>query len=185
MYFTFRIRVPLFLGQFFLWLYCLEQKIRYGRAVRFIPLNNGRFALVNAADYEDLMKYKWRALSPPDYAVRQVARGKFVYMHNQIMGPLSGFVVDHKNHSGLNNTRENLRIATRAQNSYNQKKRAGCTSKYKGVHLDREKGKYRAVIRANGKQLHLGYFASEQEAGRAYDKAAKELHKEFAVLNFP
>ncbi len=185
MHFNFSVKVPLFLGRFCLWIYLYYKKIRYGCSFRYILLNNGRFAIVDAADYDKLMQYKWRILSPPEYAVHQVTGRKFIYMHNEIMQPPAGLIVDHKDHCGLNNTRENLRIATWAQNSYNKRKKEGCTSKYKGVHWDKEKGKYRASIRANGKQIHLGYFDNEEDAARAYDKAAKELHGEFAVLNFP
>lgn len=185
MYFNFSIKVPLFLARIFLWFYLQYKKFRYGCQFKYIPLNNGRFVIVELADYEKLMQHKWRILSPPEYAVRQVTRRKFIYMHNEIMNPPAGLIVDHKDHCGLNNTRQNLRIATRAQNSYNQKKKQGCTSKYKGVHFSKEKGRYRAGIMGNGKRINLGYFDNETDAAKAYDKAAKELQGEFAVLNFP
>lgn len=184
MYFNFSVKIPLFLARFFLWLYFRYEKIRHGRLLAYIPLNNGRFVIVDATDYDKLMKYKWRILSPPEYALRK-ENGKTIYMHNEIMEPPAGLVVDHTDHSGLNNTRENLRIATRAQNSCNQKKKQGCTSKYKGVYFNKERGIYRAAIMANGKRIELGYFEKEIDAARAYDEAAKELHKDFAVLNFP
>jgi hypothetical protein len=197
MYFTFRIRVPMFLGQFFLWLYRVYQKIRYGQTVRFIPLSNGRFAIVDLADYENLMRCKWHTKGCSDYAVR-IENRKRIYMHNEIMQLTEGFnsaqdkcaqgglrvVVDHKDHNSLNNTRGNLRIATKTQNSYNQKKRIGRTSKYKGVYLD-QKGYWRAKIRFDGRVICLGQHKKEEDAARAYDAMAKKLHGEFAVLNFP
>jgi hypothetical protein len=36
-----------------------------------------------------------------------------------------------------------------------------------------------------GKQHHLGHFADEEEAARAFDTAAREHHGEKAELNFP
>ncbi|MBU1261119.1 MAG: HNH endonuclease [Planctomycetes bacterium] len=182
MYFNFRIRVPVFLARFFLWIYLQYQKIRYGRRFGYIPLNNGRFAIVDSADYENLMKYKWHMRSSSEYAVR-IEKRKRIYMHNEIMRPSAGLMVDHKDHDSLNNTRWNLRIATKAQNSYNQKKRVGRTSKHKGVYLDR-RGYWRAKIRCDGKVIYLGCHKKEEDAAKAYDKAARKYHGDFAVLNF-
>ena len=51
--------------------------------------------------------------------------------------------------------------------------------------MDSSRGKWISSIQINGKTRHLGRFDDEQEAARAYDVAAKELHGEFARLNFP
>lgn len=85
--------------------------------------------------------------------------------------------IDHINGDPLDNRFCNLREATRHQNMHNTKKRAG-TSRYKGV--SKSFGKWKAQIRANGNPIHLGQFATEEEAHAAYCKAAKELHGEFA-----
>lgn len=80
-----------------------------------------------------------------------------------------------------NNTRiENLRAATTSQVHCYRGKRKNNTSGYKGVCLYKRTGKYIAKIKKLGKCYHLGTFNSPQEAYKAYCKAAKKLHGEFA-----
>ncbi len=54
---------------------------------------------------------------------------------------------------------------------------------YKGVYL--EGSSWLARIFANGKQIRLGRFASEEAAALAYDREAVRLHGDEADLNFP
>jgi hypothetical protein len=107
---------------------------------------------------------------------------------------LKNEVVDHINENGLDNRRENLRIATRIQNQANQRKQSTkTTSRYKGVCLDRGRNRWMSYIGSNKdgatKRIYLGYWANtptnEIEAARAYDRAALEIYGEFANLNFP
>lgn len=90
--------------------------------------------------------------------------------------------VDHIDGNKLNNRIENLRSATTSQNQHNRTKYKNNTSGYKGVSFY-GKNKYKcwgANIQVNGKQKHLGYFLTPEEAFAAYCKAALELHGEFA-----
>jgi hypothetical protein len=59
------------------------------------------------------------------------------------------------------------------------------SSKYRGVNWKKSNSKWVAVIRNDGKQHHLGCFDDEEEAARAYDRAARTHHGEKAQLNFP
>jgi hypothetical protein len=55
-------------------------------------------------------------------------------------------------------------------------------TQYLGV--EKRGNKWGARIRKNGKGIRLGSFNTEIEAAKAYDKAAKKIHKQFANLNF-
>ena len=92
--------------------------------------------------------------------------------------------VDHINGIRFDNKITNLREASSFQNQCNAKSRGG-TSVYKGVFFRKDRGNWRAHIQIDKKIKHLGTFKTEEDAARAYDKAAKELFGEFAKLNFP
>ena len=93
--------------------------------------------------------------------------------------------VDHIDRNKLNNHLSNLRWCTREENQHNRsKQKKDTTSVYKGVYFDKKANKWRAQIKHNGQQIHIGYFLDESEAGRAYDRKANELFREFANLNF-
>jgi len=151
-----------------------------------IPLTQGQVALVDEADYEALVAAgKWQALPAPNtfYAFRKSSRrdGKRlgVYMHTLLTGwPY----VDHIDGNGLDNRRQNLRAATHSKNMMNRGPQSNNTSGFKGV--CRNRLKWRAQIGLDGRHIHLGTFATPQEAAHAYDAAAVELFGEYARPNF-
>ncbi len=170
-----------------------------------IPLiNSDKFALVDDADYELVKGYAWwehKVLDPNSessglsyaYGVklpRKRGNERVVKMHRLILNKTNPKeIVDHIDHNGLNNTRANLRQITVAQNAQrarftaetNPRKRH---SKYRGVSYLGWHGRYLAYLNVNGKREYLGYFDTEEEAARARDKRAKELHGEFVRLNY-
>ena len=152
-------------------------------SVRRIPLGNGLFATVDAADYEELSKYKWYAYrcSHTIYAACRI-KGRQVYMHRMLNAPRKGYVVDHIDRNGLNNRRSNLRVVTPRQNRANVGP-CGGTSQYVGV--SRRGSKWVSGITARGKHYFAGTFDDEIEAAKARDRIAWELHGERAYLNFP
>ena len=154
--------------------------------VRRIPLTRGKFALVDAEDYYRLAQYQWFAVLSDNtfYAVRK-NKGKNVKIHRVVMGAPDHLVVDHIDHNGLNNCKSNLRLCTTAQNNRNMRSVKGASSRYKGVGWNKRMKRWRALIQCDQKPYFLGDHENETDAARAYDKKAKELHGEFACLNFP
>lgn len=103
-------------------------------------------------------------------------------MHRLIMNAQKGEQVDHINHDTLDNRKSELRFCSYAQNQYNQGRRSNNTSGCKGVSLHKPSGKWQAQIALNGKTIHLGLFATKEEAYTAYCNAALELHGEFSKV---
>ena len=158
-----------------------------------VPLGTGKgnppngFALVDLCDVDRVLRFPWQ-LEPRGFTnyARTSRTGK--RMHQVVLeGECGdGQEIDHENHNGLDNRRSNLRVATSRQNSMNKQCRN--PHGYKGV---------RCAVAQNGnvrwygyftyrqKQEHLGRFDSPEEAGRAYDRRAREVFGEFAHLNFP
>ena len=61
---------------------------------------------------------------------------------------------------------------------------AGRKSSYRGVCWNKTNKRWQTEIKKEGKRLHLGSFAGEEEAARAFDRAAIHLRGNKTVLNF-
>lgn len=154
---------------------------------RRIPLTQGKVALVDAADYDSVSRFKWHAHKDNStfYASRAGKRkegkcGKTISMHRFLT---NWAMTDHIDGNGLNNQRRNLRPCTSRQNSANYRKPAGGTSKYKGVSWSKIGKRWQVFVRKNGKPTYLGLFESEIEAAKVYNGAAIREFGEFARLN--
>lgn len=151
--------------------------------------NKGKYVAFVEWQDSDLAKLNWTVsvtATGAVYAYRSY-NGCNVQLHQIIMErmrdglPLEkGQVIDHVDGNGLNNTRVNLRIATSSQNNFNAKRPLKNTTGYKGVTRTRNGEKWRARIKANGKEIHIGTFDTPEEAYAAYCEKARELHGEFA-----
>jgi hypothetical protein len=91
--------------------------------------------------------------------------------------------VDHKDLNRANNAWSNLREATNQTNMRNGSLRKDNKSGFKGVTWRPDHQRWRATIKTNGKQTHIGNFRTKEEAAAAYDAAAIEHFGEFANPN--
>lgn len=129
----------------------------------------------------------WK-LDKDGYVIRKTTikgkRGRTVRLHRVVAGCNdSSVLIDHRNCDKLDNTRANLREATKRNNSHNSMKSPGCSSIFRGVTWNRNCAKWQAGINVRGRYLYLGVFKDEHEAGHAYNRAAVIHHGEFARLN--
>lgn len=162
-----------------------------------IPLSKqgkykGKYETVINIEDADLAETRWKvALHRKNlkYATRHTEynqKATTVMMHRVILARklerelLPNEQVDHIDGNGLNNIRDNLRLATHAENKQNQGKNRTNTSGYKGVSWHKAGNKWRATIGFMGKQIHIGSFDTKEQAYEAYCQKAKELHGEYA-----
>lgn len=95
-----------------------------------------------------------------------------------------GELVDHIDHNGLNNRRNNLRIVNSQQNSWNSRKPIiSGNSKHKGVRWLKKKAMWEARLKYNGEYIVLGWFDTELKAAVAYNVGAMKYFGEYACLN--
>ena len=154
-----------------------------------IPLHGykGKFhgwAIIDIDDVDLIKSISW-TLDKRGYVVGRPPKFKnSITLHRWLMVGTKkvDLHVDHQDGDKLNNRRENLRLCTSRENSKNTKIPKNNTSGAKGVSKN-SSGRWRSRIWLNNKEIYLGVFDTIEEASAAYDKAAFELHGEFASPN--
>lgn len=166
-----------------------------------IILYSGNIATVDDEDYEWASQYKWyerrEKSHSTTYAQRTTARSETNgiregwLLHRKLMERaldrllLTEEQIDHRDGDGLNNTRDNMRIASNRQNGCNRvNQRPNSTTGLRGVSHQTKSGEYVARIVVNQRLVTLGTYASPVDAAKQYDQAAHFYHKEFACLNY-
>lgn len=157
--------------------------------MKLIPLPKGLYAKVDDDDFERLNKFKWYTLrqgkSSLNLYARRTARinrrNVTILMHREILqGNHSR--TDHIDGDGLNNQKDNLRIATPVQNGMNMKLKKHSVP-YKGVSQVKSSKRFKSVIKINKQYSFLGTFSTAIDAAIAYDAAAYLHYGDYARTN--
>lgn len=133
-------------------------------------------------DSIDIVKqYKWSLKKKGNnYYVRTTVNGEDIMLHKLLTNTNSDTIVDHVNRNTLDNRISNLRIASHSQNNMNKSLQSNNTSGVTGVRFDKNRNKWVAKIKKDGKTIHLGYFTNKDDAIRKRLLAEKKLFKEFS-----
>jgi len=145
--------------------------------------------LVDSDDFDRLSLHRWYEFP---YAGGKFRAGTFllvdgkkttVYMHRMVMNVGVGDEreVDHRHpNATLDNRKSNLRFSNRSGQTMNRGRNRNNSSGFKNVCFDKRRGRYRAYIVLNRKQIHLGYADTAELAHSLYASQAQKYHGEFA-----
>jgi hypothetical protein len=153
-----------------------------------IKLTQGKFALIDNADFELVSKYKWycqrHSQSDKLFYAQSCNKSKTLRMHRLITNALPKQEVDHINGNGLDNRRKNLRACTHKQNIANMRPGRRNKSGFRGVIQYKDHKGWAARIGRSGiPGYHLGFFKTKKLAAIAYNKEAKKRYGNFAYKN--
>ncbi len=159
-----------------------------------LPLNHGKYALIDAEDAPRVAPYRWYASYDGDRWVaargERVGHGagapvRTVYLHRAILDAPPELDVTYLNGDTLDNRKANLRLSARSERGARRRRNRNNTSGYRGVSFDTHAGLWRAVVRHRGVYVSVGYFRTPKEAARAYDAKASDLFGASAYRNMP
>lgn len=131
--------------------------------------------LIDKADMEEVLKKKWRLWKG------RVFTGNYhpISIHQFLMHPKKGEVVDHINGNPLDNRRENLRITKQCNNVLNKALPSNNTSGIMGVNWNEDRKKYEVEIRKDGKRVKLSRYSDLCDAVYVRYVAETILFKEY------
>lgn len=138
-------------------------------------LANEGSTLVDAEDVERMSAYRWYSIKSARSKTYVVATtGKSIlYLHRFLLDAPKRLEVDHINNDGLDNRKANLRLVTRSQNEQAKPSRTDTITGVRNVSFCKWNSQrpYRVMLMLNQKAIHIGYFASLEQASEAAKKA--------------
>ena len=140
----------------------------------------GHQFMIDVDDYEKIKERHWTyAAGYWSTCIKIDNKKTQIRMHNFIMPPKDGCIIDHADRNKSNNRKHNLRQATASQNVMNstlRKNNSGIT----GVKLDKRYNKWCAFITLNKKYIWLGGYADKDDAIKARLLAEAKYFGDFA-----
>lgn len=130
--------------------------------------------IVDNIDIPNVKKHKWHIEKSNHHNLYYAVctqNGHTLRMHRLLLP--DSIQVDHINHNGLDNRRENLRPCNNRENSCNKKQ-----SPNRGIRHHKN-GRFYVRIMVNKKEIYLGAYSTLEEAKEARSKAEDKYFKEF------
>lgn len=171
-------------------------KMEKGQNFKTIPLQKNKKDVKQTAKcsekhFDTIKQYNWW-IGNDGYA-ETYYKGEKIILYKFIVNVLEGLktpkghFIDIINRDRLDYRLENLRFLTKAQSSRNKTKKEDASSTKYGVKFDKKSQKFKARVKYNDIETHLGYYKTEEEAAIAYDTYIfqKDLKKEGYNLNYP
>lgn len=138
-------------------------------------------AIIDKCQFDKVKNYTWglhiiryhgEQYTREYFAVETLYKGKRVSLSQFLLGKKDGYFIDHKNGNPLDNRLDNLRYATRQQNTMNRF--------VTGVDYDKRTKKYRARIMVNGKIITDSGCDSKKDAVAIRKSFEKKYFGEYA-----
>ncbi len=151
--------------------------------------------LVDEADFEIVSAFRgtWYAHKRGNTFYAQTCirdangKRKIVLMHRVLLNPPADMQVDHKNHNGLDNRRENIRIVTRGENGRNRTDNVKYQSDVDGVSWNSRRNTWQVCIWINGRVEYNANFQDQdaaEEAARRFRETGERIVPEVPIAKF-
>lgn len=158
----------------------------------YIDVNKGYKAKIDAEDQARVEAHTWRVLRKETGRLKVVTNIKTAKGYRQVslgqflMNPPKGMMVYPRRFmDGLDYRKNNLIVCSmkERQRILPKSRQQKGTSRFKGVYYVSSKRKWRAGIKVDGRTVSLGMYATEDDAARAYNKAARHHFGDMAYQN--
>lgn len=157
------------------------------QSYRLIPLTRGKWAIVDAEDYERLSRWNWHLSGSIArnnfYAARGTRVGgkhRLIRLHHAVLGLDGGIMVDHVDGDPLNCRKSNLRICNAAGNSQNHKRTSRNKSGHTGINWHPTNKQWIVRVGSGRARKYIGGFKTLEAAVVARNAAFAEHYGEFA-----